>query len=123
VPASGHTVFSIQLGHLGLGFFNLNIKVNGMKLFKTSAVLMTSMLMFAGSAFAEAPVCGEAQDDSWLAPEVMQEQVEALGYTVEAMEVSEGNCYQMTGMNADGKPVTAFFDPRTGAVVQEDMAE
>jgi len=92
-------------------------------LIKSSAVLMTSMMLFAGSAFAESPVCGEAQDDSWLTPEVMQEQVEALGYTVDALDVSEGNCYQMTGMNADGKAVTAYFDPRTAAVVQEDMVE
>jgi len=95
-----------------------------MKLFsKTSAVLLTSVLLFSASAFAETPVCGEAQDDSWIAPEALQEQVEAVGYIVESMGVSEGYCYQMTGMNADGLAVIAFFDPRTGAVVKENLAE
>ena len=95
-----------------------------MKLFlKSSAVYFTSMMIFTGTAFAEAPVCGEPQDDSWLAPEVIQEQVQALGYTIESMGVSEGNCYQLTGMNADGKGVTTYLDPRTGGVVQEDIAE
>ncbi len=95
-----------------------------MKLFlKPSAALLATTMMFAGAAFAQAPVCGEAQDDTWLAPEAIQEQVEALGYTIESMNVSEGNCYQMTGMNADGKGVTAYLDPRTGIVVQEDMVQ
>jgi len=47
----------------------------------------------------------------------------ALGYTVDSMEVTEGNCYLMGGMNADGETLTAYLDPRTGEVVQEVMAE
>ncbi len=90
---------------------------------KSSAVLITSMIMFAGAAFAEAPVCGEAQDDTWLPPEAIQEQVQAMGYTVDSMKVSEGNCYQMTGMNSNGKSLTVYLDPRTGVILQEDMAE
>jgi len=53
----------------------------------------------------------------------MQEQLEALGYTVESMDVSAGNCYQVTGLNVKGENITAYLDPRTGSVVQEDPVE
>lgn len=95
-----------------------------MKYFKrTNAVLMASLFMFGGVAYAESPACGDPQDDSWMDAEVMQEQIKSLGYTIETMGVSEGNCYQVTGLNVQGKSVTAYFDPRTGGVVQEDVAE
>lgn len=90
---------------------------------KTNAILISSLLMFGGAANAESPACGEPQDDSWMEPEVMQEQIESLGYTIESMGVSDGNCYEVSGMNVQGRNVTAYFDPRTGGIVQEDVVE
>ena len=90
---------------------------------KVNTLLVTSLLLFGGSAYATSPACGDPQDDSWMEPEVMQEQIESLGYTIESMGVSEGNCYEVTGLNVQGKSVTAYFDPRTGGVVQEDVVE
>ena len=78
---------------------------------------------FGTGAVAESPMCGEAQDDSWMQPEAVQERVETLGYTIEGMEVSDGNCYEVTGMNVQGQSVTTYLDPRTGDIVQEDIAQ
>jgi len=77
---------------------------------------------FGTGVLAESPVCGEARDDSWMQPEAVQERVETLGYTVENMGVSDGNCYEVTGMNVQGESVTTYLDPRTGDIVQEDIA-
>lgn len=90
---------------------------------KLNAVAISSLLMFGGAAYAQSPACGDPQDDSWMEPEVMQEQIESLGYTVESMGVSEGNCYEVTGLNVQGQSMKAYFDPRTGGVVQEDVVE
>lgn len=90
---------------------------------KVNTLLVASLFLFGGSAYAESPACGDPQDDSWMEPEIMQEQIESLGYTIESMGVSEGNCYEVTGLNVQGKSVTAYFDPRTGGVVQEDVVE
>ena len=78
---------------------------------------------FGTNAFAESPMCAEAQDDSWMQPEAVQERVETLGYTIEGMSISEGNCYEVTGMNVQGESVTTYLDPRTGDIVQEDIAQ
>ena len=82
-----------------------------------------AVLPFGGVALAEGPTCGEARDDSWMQPEAVQERVETLGYTIENMSVSDGNCYEVTGLNVQGKSVTTYLDPRTGDIVQEDIAQ
>jgi len=85
--------------------------------------VFTLLLAFGSSAFAESPACGDPKDASWLEPDVIKEQVESLGYTINSMDVSEGNCYQMTGLNSDGNNVMAYIDPRTGSVLQEDIVQ
>lgn len=89
----------------------------------TSVTLLISAMAISSTAFAESPMCGEAQDDSWMQIDVLQEKVETMGYTIEDMGISEGNCYQVMGLNANGQNVTAYLDPRTGDVVQEDVAQ
>ena len=88
-----------------------------------AALLIALGTLGAGAAFAESPMCGAAQDDSWMAPEAVQERVETLGYTIEGMGVSDGNCYELTGLNVQGESVTAYLDPRTGDIIQEDVAQ
>ena len=87
-----------------------------------SVALVFGALALSGAAFAESPMCGEAQDESWIQLDAMQEKVETMGYTIEHMEISEGNCYQVSGLNVQGQSVTAYLDPRTGDLVQEDVA-
>lgn len=78
---------------------------------------------FSGAAIAESPSCGDAQDASWMQPDAIQEKAETMGYTIEGMGISEGNCYALTGLNAQGQSVITYLDPKTGDVVQEDVAE
>lgn len=88
------------------------------------SALTLAGLAFTGTAFAQGgPACAEAQDDSWMAPEAVQDLAEGLGYTIENMGISEGNCYEVTGQNAAGEGVTAYLDPRTGEVVEEAIAQ
>ena len=89
----------------------------------TSTTLLFGALALSGTAFAESPICGEGQDDSWMQIDALQEKVETMGYTIEDMGVSEGNCYQVTGLNVQGQNVTAYLDPRTGDVLQEDVIQ
>lgn len=95
-----------------------------MKLSNLSKIGIVSVcLAMSGAAFAESPSCGEPKDDSWLDQNVVLEEIQSLGYTIETLGVSEGNCYQMTGLNVKGNNVTAYIDPRTGDVVQEDVVQ
>jgi len=93
-----------------------------MKLRNTTltTVLFTAMA-FSGSVFAESPACGDPKDDSWLAEEAILEQVQGMGYAIDTLGVSEGNCYELTGKNTNGDSVIAFLDPRTGEILEETM--
>jgi len=88
-----------------------------------AATLLVSSFAFTSAAIAESPMCGAGQDDTWMPPEAIQEKIETMGYTIENMGVSEGNCYQLTGLNVQGQSVTTYLDPRTGDVLQEDIVE
>jgi len=89
----------------------------------SSATILLGTSALSSIAFAENAVCAASQDDSWMEPEALQQQVETLGYTIETMGISEGCCYQPTGLNDQGQSVTAYLDPVSGMVVQEDIAQ
>ncbi len=89
----------------------------------SSATLLAGAMALSSSVFAESPLCGDGQDDSWMQPESVQEKVETMGYTIDNMGISEGNCYEVTGLNNQGQSVKAYLDPRTGDVVQEEVAQ
>lgn len=89
----------------------------------SSATLLFASMALSSVALAESPVCSEGQNDSWMQPDMLQEKVETMGYVIENMGISEGNCYEVTGMNGQGQSVTAYLDPITGDVVQEDVAQ
>jgi len=76
---------------------------------------------FGTAALAVGPTCGDPEDDSWMPPEAVQARIETLGYTIENLSVSEGNCYEISGRNVQGASVTTYLDPRTGDIVQEDI--
>lgn len=75
------------------------------------------------AALAAGPTCAPAQDDSWMQPDAVQQVVETMGYTIDGMGISEGNCYEVTGRNTAGESVTTWLDPRTGDVVDEAVAQ
>lgn len=85
------------------------------------SVLFGAATSFGGAAFAAGPTCAEVRDESWMPPEAVRERVETLGYTIEDMSVSDGNCYEVKGFNVQGKSVMTYLDPRTGDIVQEDV--
>jgi len=87
----------------------------------TLTIALFSAMAFSGSALAESPACGDPRDDSWMAEELILEKVQDMGYAIDTLGVSEGNCYEMTGKNTSGESIIAFLDPRTGDIVEEAM--
>jgi len=95
-------------------------KDHAMKL-RTIAITtsMFAALAVSGAAFAESPACGDPKDDSWMAEDVILEKVQGMGYAVDSIGVSDGNCYELTGQNTNGDSVITYLDPRSGEIVDE----
>ncbi len=58
----------------------------------------------------------------WMQLDVVREKFETMGCTIEGIGISEGNCYQVSGLNVQAQHV-AYFDLQTGGVVQEGVAQ
>lgn len=77
-------------------------------------------LSFAPSASA-APVCTTQPKAKWLGEAQMKAKIAKLGYQgIKGFQVS-GRCYEICARTKDGKRAEVYFNPETGAVVQNNV--
>lgn len=83
-----------------------------MKHLTLAAVLsLTCASAFAGQS------CTDAPKSSWMSKEQITTQVKGMGYTIKKLDV-EDNCYEVKGLDKDGKKVEAYFNPVDGKLVK-----
>lgn len=85
--------------------------------------LVAAMSFVSTSALAMAPECELEADQAWMEQGTFETKVQEMGYVIEDLVVSEGNCFEVTGKNRDGQDMTAYFHPQTGDVLQEDVVQ
>jgi hypothetical protein len=78
--------------------------------------------LFAAAPALASPECTTEPKDKWLSEDAMKAKATELGYKAEVFKV-EGNCYEIYGYNKDGKQVEVYFNPVSGAVVEEEIEE
>lgn len=82
-----------------------------------TAVLALSV---AASASA-APVCTMQPKAKWLTEAQMKAKIAKMGYRdIKVFQVS-GSCYEIYAYTKDGKRAEVYFNPVTGAVVQNNV--
>jgi len=75
--------------------------------------LAASTLMVAETALAHGPVsCPAAPRAERKPPAQLTKQLKDSGWQVRKMQMYN-NCYEVYGFDEKGRPVEAFFDPRT----------
>jgi len=82
------------------------------------AIAATGALLFAGTVFA-GPQCTDAPKSQWMSQDAMKQQLKADGYTVDRFKVTDGNCYEIYGEEADGVKVEIYHNPVDGEVVKQ----
>jgi hypothetical protein len=70
----------------------------------------------AASAFA-GPTCTVPQE-KWMKEADFKARIEAEGYQIKTFKVSKGKCYEIYGLDRDGRKVEIYFDPATGAELE-----
>lgn len=84
-----------------------------------SAAAAAIALSVAGAA-AASPACTTAPKAKWLTEAQMKAKIATLGYTkIKVFQVS-GSCYEIYAVNKAGKKAEVYFNPVTGAVVQNN---
>jgi hypothetical protein len=88
---------------------------NLIKLFLTASALSVTSMAVA------APVCTKLPPAKWLTPAQMKAKVAKMGYRdIKVFQVS-GSCYEIYAHTKDGKRAEVYFNPVTGAVVQNNV--
>lgn len=88
------------------------------KLLISTAVAAAALSIAA--AAAAAPACTTAPKAKWLSEAQMKAKIAALGYNkIKVFQIS-GSCYEIYAMNKAGKKAEVYFNPVTGAIVQNN---
>lgn len=99
--------------------------------FKTStlmapaAILVAASALFgaAGSAMADndSLKCTEAAKSSWMSEDATKDMLLQQGYQeVRKINVTEGQCYEVYGIDAQGEKVELYLDPTNGSIVAKE---
>ncbi len=71
----------------------------------------------ATSALA-GPTC-HVPEDKWMKESDFKAKLEAEGYQIKTFKVTKGKCYEIYGHDKAGKKVEIYFDPATGAALEQ----
>jgi hypothetical protein len=86
-------------------------------------LLTTTLILFATGPSVQAGAdCGDAPKETWMSRADMQAKILAAGYTIDRFKVDD-DCYEVYGRNSDDNKVEVYFNPVTGDIVKEEVAD
>jgi hypothetical protein len=77
----------------------------------------TAIALLATSAWA-GPTC-KVPEAQWMKEADFKAKLTAEGYQIKTFKVTKGKCYEIYGTDKAGKKVEIYFDPGTGAVLEQ----
>lgn len=80
--------------------------------------LMMALVMVSGAAYAKKN-CTDVPKDKWMKEEDFKKRLEGEGYKIRKFK-QPGSCYEIYGMNKEGKDVEIYFNPIDGSVVKAE---
>jgi hypothetical protein len=84
-------------------------------------MLLMCGTVLTGCGVASNPtVCTDAPQSEWVNQDVFQANLLAEGYQINKFKVTEGQCYEIYGTNADGNKVEIYFNPVDSSIVKQE---
>lgn len=75
------------------------------------------ILLSTGVAHAKKN-CTDLSQDKWMSEADFKKKVESQGYKINKFK-QPGTCYEIYGLNKEGKKVEIYFNPVDGSIVKE----
>jgi hypothetical protein len=92
-----------------------------MKLSNLLKLSLAASAMSVASMAVAAPACTKLPPAKWLTQPQMKAKIAKMGYRdIKVFQVS-GSCYEIYAHTKDGKRAEVYFNPVTGAVVQNNV--
>jgi hypothetical protein len=88
-----------------------------------AAVAATGIAAFANMAAADNDElkCTTAAQSAWMSEDATKDLLKQQGYQeVRKIKVTEGNCYEVYGLDAQGDKVEVYLDPTNGSVIAKE---
>ena len=79
--------------------------------------------VFANTAAADNDElkCTTAAQSAWMSEDATKDLLKQQGYQeVRKIKVTEGNCYEVYGIDAQGEKVEVYLDPTNGSVIAKE---
>ncbi|MGM0428904.1 MAG: PepSY domain-containing protein [Pseudomonadota bacterium] len=91
------------------------------QLLKLSAIAATGLFVSAcGSPESGMTQCTMEPKENWLDQEQFQDSLKEQGYEINEFKVTDGNCYEIYGLNQNKQKVEIYFNPVDGSIVKQE---
>ena len=80
-------------------------------------LVMVTVIALTGLYAQDKKTCTDQPQDKWMKVEDFKKKVEALGYKINKFK-QPGSCYEIYGLDKDGKKVEIYFNPVDGSIVK-----
>lgn len=82
--------------------------------------ILATMIAFSSVTVFAKKNCTDQPKDKWMKEVDFKKKVEGLGYQIKKFK-QPGSCYEIYGLNKDGKKVEVYFNPVDASVVKEKI--
>lgn len=91
------------------------------QLLKLSAITASALFVTAcGSPDSGTTQCTMEPKENWLDQEQFQESLKEQGYEINEFKVTDGNCYEIYGLDNSKQKVEIYFNPVDGSIVKQE---
>jgi len=83
-------------------------------------IAIIALAALSGCGVKSVTECTSAPQSEWMDQDAFQSQLLNEGYKINEFKVTEGNCYEIYGFDANDNKVEIYFSPVDGSVVKEE---
>jgi hypothetical protein len=80
--------------------------------------ILITLALFSTQALASAD-CPVYPKEEWAAEGTLKQALQDEGYIIKKFKI-DGNCYEIYGLNKEGKKVEIYFDMKTLAIIKAE---
>lgn len=83
-----------------------------------TAIALSSLFALSACGEKVSTQCTSAPQSDWLNVNDFQAKLSNEGYTISQFKQTEGNCYEIYGVDPDGTKVEIYFNPVDASIVK-----
>ncbi|MFN7903969.1 MAG: PepSY domain-containing protein [Pseudobdellovibrionaceae bacterium] len=83
-------------------------------------IILMTLLALTGLSAQAKKTCTDQPKDKWMTEGDFKKKVEGMGYKISKFK-QPGSCYEIYGVNKNGKKVEVYFNPVDATITKEEI--